>query len=211
MTHTYAQICNLHIIQPLKDKIAKSSVDSLSKELTKLLINAKADIKSAFHTQQTSDKPVMRNWNDIWASKEYGGKITFPQEYQHIKDNMTQKFNYFIILNLLKKKIETEYDDNGINKYEKWWTNLQSSGAPVPKEPPTHSASTQTTTQSKKPKSTAATLPTTQKTTFIKQITLSPQPLQPTQQQEHMNDYNIDIELDNNCNSESDTLSVKDL
>ena len=84
---------------------------------------AKADKK-------TSDKTKTPNWQNIWTSKDRGGRAAFPKDYEEIKKSLPDKTSHFVIMSKLRDKKEK---DGG---WKKWWEELKEKGENVPKDPP---------------------------------------------------------------------------
>jgi hypothetical protein len=76
------------------------------------------------------------SWPRIWVSKKYGGRTSFPEDYERIKDEAEEegnKLTSFQILSQLRTLLEGE---EGQKRWKEWYERVQQENDDAPRDPP---------------------------------------------------------------------------
>jgi hypothetical protein len=97
-----------------------------------------AETKTATKTTATKEEGEKKldSWPRIWVSKKYGGRTSFPEDYERIKDEAEKegnKLTSFQILSHLRTLLEGE---EGQKRWKEWYERVQEENDDAPRDPP---------------------------------------------------------------------------
>lgn len=126
-----------------KKKTTQMFLDECQDMLTEYFKHAE-NTKNSLTNQSTNFDPVKNtktkkqvenyNWNDFWNSDQYGGRHSFPDEYQRILNaSGEKKLTHFQVLSSLRTELENEPDQI---RWKNWWTTIQNQVNTASKQQP---------------------------------------------------------------------------
>jgi hypothetical protein len=121
-------------------KTVQSFIDDCRSVLTEHCkeLESKKGKTTAKKVTKSDDEKKLDTWNRIWVSKQYGGKTSFPKDYDRIKEEAEQsggKMTSFQILSRLRTELEEEEDQT---RWTEWYKKVQKDNDHAPKDPPTN-------------------------------------------------------------------------